>query len=157
MQVEVKGLDQLGKALRALPSVLAKRYLRHATFAAADVIKEEAIALAPVRTGALRDHIATFRRSSDPNTAHYAVGVRRIKFNRKEKTVLRLLRKAQHVKRIAIEGDVYYWRFLEFGTSKMAPRPFLRPAFEGKKDQALDTFRNDLSDNLSAAAAEARG
>lgn len=27
-------------------------------------------------------------------------------------------------------GDTYYWRFLEFGTSKMAAQPFLRPAME---------------------------
>lgn len=27
-------------------------------------------------------------------------------------------------------GDTYYWRFLEFGTSKMRARPFFRPAVE---------------------------
>lgn len=28
-------------------------------------------------------------------------------------------------------GDAFYWRFLEFGTSRMAPHPFVRPAMKG--------------------------
>ncbi len=27
-------------------------------------------------------------------------------------------------------GDAFYWRFLEYGTSRMAPRPFVRPAMK---------------------------
>lgn len=27
-------------------------------------------------------------------------------------------------------GDAFYWRFLEYGTSKMAPHPFIRPAMK---------------------------
>ena len=27
-------------------------------------------------------------------------------------------------------GDAFYWRFLEFGTAKMAPHPFVRPAMK---------------------------
>ncbi|URF02967.1 MULTISPECIES: HK97-gp10 family putative phage morphogenesis protein [Cupriavidus] len=32
--------------------------------------------------------------------------------------------------------EAFYGRFLEFGTSKMAAQPFLRPAFEAKKGAA---------------------
>ncbi|MNT67142.1 hypothetical protein D3C72_2052590 [compost metagenome] len=32
--------------------------------------------------------------------------------------------------------EAFYGRFLEFGTSKMAAQPFLRPAFEAKKGPA---------------------
>lgn len=32
-------------------------------------------------------------------------------------------------------GDTYYWRFLEFGTSKMKARPFFRPAVEDSSVQ----------------------
>lgn len=36
-------------------------------------------------------------------------------------------------------GDTFYWRFLEFGTAKMAAKPFIRPAFAQKGNVALDT------------------
>ena len=37
-------------------------------------------------------------------------------------------------------GDTYYWRFLEFGTSKMAAQPFLRDAIESKQSEAISEF-----------------
>jgi HK97 gp10 family phage protein len=36
--------------------------------------------------------------------------------------------------------DGYYWRFVEFGTVKMAARPFLRPALEAKKMDAVEAM-----------------
>ena len=32
-------------------------------------------------------------------------------------------------------GDTFYWRFLEFGTKNMPPRPFMRPAMEESMGQ----------------------
>lgn len=37
-------------------------------------------------------------------------------------------------------GDTFYWRFLEFGTEKMAARPFMRPAIEATGQKAADVF-----------------
>lgn len=34
-------------------------------------------------------------------------------------------------------GDTFYWRFLEFGTSKMAAKPFMRPALFQKGNEAM--------------------
>jgi len=151
-QVTVNGLDALGEALKNLPDNIAKKYLRQATFAAANVIKEDAIARAPVRSGELQDHIAVFKRSSDADTAHYAIGVRGIKkLSSKQRRTAAMLRKIAGVERLDISGQLFYWRFLEFGTSKMAARPFMRPAFEAQKTTAIDVFR----DTLAASVAEA--
>lgn len=151
--ITVSGLDEIGRALKDFPQIIGQKYLRRATFTAAALIESDAISRAPVRTGALRDHIAIFKRSSDGNTAHYAIGVRGIRLNRKIKKVLRILRRANGT-RTAIAGDTYYWKYLEFGTAKMAARPFLRPAFEAQKEAATQVFRTSLAEGVIAAAAE---
>lgn len=38
-------------------------------------------------------------------------------------------------------GDTYYWRFLEFGTSKIAAKPFLGPALDQTKNAAIEAVR----------------
>ena len=41
-------------------------------------------------------------------------------------------------------GVVEYGRFVEYGTSKMAARPFLRPAFDAGKKEALRIFKAEM-------------
>jgi HK97 gp10 family phage protein len=155
MEVRVDGLEELGKALKDFPTVLAQKYLKRATFTAAALIEADAISRAPVRTGLLKSKIAIFKRSSDGNTAHYAIGVRKLRLNTKIKKVLRILRKANGGESgVQLQDEAFYWRFLEFGTAKMSARPFLRPAFESQKNAALEVFRVTLADGVQAAAAE---
>ena len=155
-EIEVKGLRELGEALKNFGPVLAKKYLRRATYEAAKVIEADAESRAPVRTGTLKSKIAIFRRKSDENSAMYAVGVRPVKLSRKVKKVLRILRKANGT-RTSIDGDAFYWRFLEFGTAKMAARPFLRPAFEAQKAAAIDAFAKSLADGVEKASLDVAG
>lgn len=42
----------------------------------------------------------------------------------------------------------FWWRFLEFGTSKMAARPFMRPALETNVDKATDAIVTELRRQL---------
>ena len=157
MRIEMLGVAQLARELDQFPQVLAKKYLARATYTAAAVIEADAIARAPVRTGELKAHIAIFKRTSSPTSADYRIGVRGIKLNRAGKRLASALRRALGVRRINIAGDYYYWRFLEFGTSKMAARPFLRPAFEAQKANAVEVFKTILADGVQAAAAEVKG
>lgn len=45
-------------------------------------------------------------------------------------------------------GDTYYWRFLEFGTQKMAAKPFMRPAMESGKNEAFQAAAAKLEKEL---------
>lgn len=45
-------------------------------------------------------------------------------------------------------GDTWYWRFLEFGTSKMGARPFMRPAMLSKKDEVFSTITKLMREEL---------
>lgn len=152
--VQVNGLAELGRALQQFPIVLGQKYLRRATYTAAAVIEQEVENRVPVRTGELKSHVTIFRHQMTDLSCNYDVGVRGIRLTRKVKRLLRVLRKTGGLARVPIQGDSYYWRFLEFGTAKMAAKPFLRPAFEATKDNAVDVFRTTLADGVIAAAAE---
>ena len=41
-------------------------------------------------------------------------------------------------------NDPFYWRFLEFGTRKMAARPFLRPTAGAKGGEAIQKFMESV-------------
>ncbi|MEZ5951183.1 MAG: HK97 gp10 family phage protein [Planctomycetaceae bacterium] len=45
---------------------------------------------------------------------------------------------------VSSKNDNYIPKFLEFGTSKMAARPFYRPAYESKGEQAKQTTMDEL-------------
>ncbi|MNN92971.1 hypothetical protein D3C81_2113340 [compost metagenome] len=48
-------------------------------------------------------------------------------------------------------GDTWYWRMLEFGTSRMAARPFLRPVADQAGQKAVDTFARHFNQALDRA------
>lgn len=53
-------------------------------------------------------------------------------------------------------GDTFYWRFLEYGTSKMPAQPFMRPAIEQTAQQATDEFVKQYDKALARAIKRAK-
>lgn len=45
-------------------------------------------------------------------------------------------------------GDTWHWRLLETGTSKMAARPFMRPALNNNLDSVQETFVDDFGNQI---------
>lgn len=161
--VTVNGLDELAHALDNLPQVIAKRYLRRAMVAGLSLIKDEAQQRCPVLqipddrriAGALRDAIIIFRdRSPENMTEKYYVTIRKIKLTRAQKKVIRILNRGG--KTLGILEDAFYGRFPEFGTSKMAAQPFMRPAFESQKENAVAAFSDSLRASLPAIVEESK-
>ena len=145
MQVKIFGLEQLKKALNQLPVEIQQKALRSAVSASAKVVVDAAIAKAPAGdTGNLKKAIYRYRSRSGSGTGGetYLVGVRKGK--KAYANTARNRRLNRVGKKYTVEGEAYYWRYLEFGTVKMQAKPFMRPAFEGSKSRILDVMKERL-------------
>jgi len=54
------------------------------------------------------------------------------------------------------EKGAWYWHFVEFGTVKMPAHPFIRPAFDAVKDEALNEFKRHLTQGIFRAVRKVR-
>jgi HK97 gp10 family phage protein len=140
------GLADILRALKELPrEIVAKGGpLTQGLAAAGKIVRDRARQLVPVSDGEgqhLRDQII-LARDREPTRAgvghRYMVTVRfkgrKYKNNKSNRRAGRVGKKYAHY------GDFYYWRFLEFGTSTIPARAFMRRAFEGSKSEMLSTF-----------------
>ena len=53
-------------------------------------------------------------------------------------------------------NDGWYAHFLEFGTSKMSAKPFLRPAIESRQDEVLQTTKQYIATRLPQEVEKAK-
>jgi HK97 gp10 family phage protein len=49
---------------------------------------------------------------------------------------------------VTFNQKAWYARLLEFGTSKMAARPFIRPSYEAKKEEAGSAVINKIQESV---------
>jgi len=131
----ITGAKELEAALRALPKATAKSVLRNALKNAAAPTVAAAERMAPIGpTGDLSNSI----------------------------TVKAQLKKTQQGSSKVGDVEMYvgattptgaHAHLIEFGTSKMSAKPFMRPAWESTKRAVLRNFERELWASLSAAAA----
>lgn len=151
-KVEIEGMQELQAKLLELPKRLAKNAVRAATGAAAAVIRNEIKLRAPVYTGAVSDG------HPPPGTLKRAVVSKYITelsndFEAVFKvTVRKGKRFTKQGKKQNLSQDAYYAMWVELGTAKMAARPFFRPGYEAKKQEALDALIQKLRDRLEQEA-----
>jgi HK97 gp10 family phage protein len=157
--VKVEGLAELTRRLRALPPEIAGKNggpLRKAIGRAAVIIRDEAKRRAPVDLGVLRDNIVAARnRRSTQGTEGYYVEVRRK--SRRFGNTKRNRQKGRVGQSYTYDGQAYYGMMVELGTQHMRAQPFLRPAFEAKKEEAATVFRTELSKAIDAAVRKLGG
>jgi HK97 gp10 family phage protein len=140
--INVKGLRELDRTLKQLPARLGEKVMRAALRAAGQVIRKDAITRVPILKAPSK-----YRK---PGTVKRAIVIKR---SRKDKFGVYVTVRGLKAKQIkAFKGgkvnkaaaqnpdDPFYWLFLEFGTAKLTKTPFLRPAFEAKKFEALRKF-----------------
>jgi len=152
--VRIEGLAQLDRALKELPQRIANRGLRASVYAGAKVIRDEARSRAPKAAQSLGP------KQPPPGTLKRSVIMKHIRelSGGGRQTFYVLVRHGKKYrnqgKRGNLSQDAWYWRFVEFGTVKMSARPFLRPAFDMKKNDALTAIKTRLAERIEQAARE---
>jgi HK97 gp10 family phage protein len=148
---KIEGLSELDRRLREFGPKIARNGLRAANYAGAAVMRDAVRETAPVRTGELRANIRIFKRATPNNVVKHAVGARGKRLKYADTAENR--RKRRVGKRYTVDTrNSMVARFLEFGTSKMAARPFMRPAFERSVRPAIEAVRARLEKAVELAA-----
>lgn len=126
--LDFSGLQEIARDLELLSRAENNKVLRDATRAGAEVIKQEVIKKAPVRTGKLKNNVVVLtqkaRRRGDIASGVHIRGVN-------PRTG-----KSDNTMKAGNKRNAFYWRFVELGTSHMPAHPFVRPAFDTRQEEA---------------------
>jgi len=125
--IEIKGLKELETVLKLLPDKPAKKAMNAGLRAGSKVILDEAVRLAPIWSGETKIVMSRGKkRIVFPGMLKKSIIIS--KGGISEKGVLF---------KIKITRLAFYSHMLEFGTSKMAAQPFMRPALDNKGEEAI--------------------
>jgi HK97 gp10 family phage protein len=150
VNIETKLSGDMLAGLERLAEAAGESTLRAAGFAGADLIRNEAKMRAPVKSGVLKASIIVKRAEEKSKGAERQTYLVLVRKGKKKYAKTRFnVRKDRVGKEYQTDGDAYYYKFIEFGTSKMAARPFMRPAFEAMKGQALDAMRDKMREKIA--------
>lgn len=123
--LEVEGFDELMSKIEAMGNL-------------GDDIFDEALKVAsiPILNGAIRN-------APEGETKRLKEGLKISKVYKKNGDKYVLVGTDEKGK-----NSPYYAFMVEFGTSKMSARPFLRPAFESNKRQVLDILKTEIAKGI---------
>lgn len=170
MTVRIEGLSELRQSFSGVATDMRTRTSRLMVAAAGGVVRKEARSLAQAQglrmTGALIKNIVIKRDRSPDGLAQYSLGVRHGRAMGKKAPRRLVLAKNGRVVSAVID-DPFYWWFLENGRnvyhgdgkrrrnirSRVEATPFLAPALENKRADALDA----MATRLVAAIRKANG
>jgi len=148
--LQLHGLKGLLTTLRGLPDEVRGKPLRTGMRKGGNIIRDEARNRVVKHSGFLASEIVV-RRANARNRRragvgkdgeYFTVGVRvgrKAKYsNTKRNQRLRRVGKVYET-----TGWAHYWRHVEFGTKKMAAKPFLTPSAEARGPQAAQAIINE--------------
>jgi len=159
--IKIEGLEELRRALRDLPEALLQtQALSAGVSAGAKVMRDEARSRVLIlkkpdkrRTpGLVRRMLRATRGIRRSSEVSAFVSVRRLT----AKAIGKFKRKTG---KDAADNplDPFYWSILEFGKSTRTAHPFLRPAFDTKKEAAAHAIKDGLRKGIEKAAAKVKG
>lgn len=148
--ITIQGFEELEKALRALPEAVEKKILADSLRAGAKPIHAAAVEKCPVYHGPSRPDVT-------PGQLKKSI---KIKTSRRKGRVRVMVQTGEG----DFKGDEFYGAFVEFGhkigarpsgrgkhsdsRSAVEPHPFLRPAFDEKKDAAATIIADKIREGI---------
>ena len=132
--VRIEGLRELEAALADLPKVTGKNVLRRVLKKAAAPVASDAQANAPTFVGLLSRNVAASSR-----------------LTKRQAGIARKEGKSSAEIHVGVTDPAGVQN--EFGNVHQQAQPFLRPAWDANKDQALRTIADDLGNEIAKAAA----
>lgn len=138
--MKIEGLDEIVRNMREIAKDLKGDPLRASLRKGIAPIVEQARANAPRgETGTLQKAINSRPMPMDDIPQGFSDG--------QEVFVA-----SSRIKKPDAPGNAWYWHFVEFGTEKMSARPFLAPAFDSKRQAAMDAFIEEMRKQLEKNA-----
>ena len=151
--VKIEGANQLLKKLERLPAKCQRKVYSQAVRAGGKVVLDAAKAKAPVDTGTLRRSLVL---RTTPRKKRGEISYSVFPSTKKEpgligKTKAEMVgsrgggRTSRGGRRGGHKGaDYYYPAALEYGTSRMSAKPFMRPAWDSTRGRALKAILGRL-------------
>jgi len=135
--LKIEGFKELAANLRALPDALQRSVILDALTDAAEPMRARMGQLAPRRPGApdIADNIGI-------SVANRIGDVGGGRWEARSDT--------EHAVAVGPTKNFFYGLFLEYGTIKMAARPFMRPAFDTTVQTSLTILSQRLWDAIRA-------
>lgn len=134
VRMKVEGGDKLARRLQMLAEETARKHMREAALEGAEVIRVEAAEKAPRKTGTLAEDIQKEIKKQTKSRVEIHVGPG----------------KKGWYGRLVEEGHAIVRDKKVVG--HVSPKPFLRPAFDEKTDEAQDVIAAELRRRLKADA-----
>lgn len=134
---EFHGFKSLQKELRELPKKVEGQILRKVMRTATKTVAAHVAGTAPVDTGLLARSITTRALKRKKGRVGFRVAIKNV----------------NKIVTVTKEGKRHFYpAVLEYGTSKQAAHPFIRPAFEATVDPVTKQIGEELGDRITKAA-----
>lgn len=137
LEMKTEGFKELYEKLEQLPEKLAVKVLAKAARKAFKPVLEDARNMVPKDSGALRDSLRiTVRKGRGDEPLRVGLRIGRAKGGNAGSDIPPARR----------------WHFIELGTAKLAPHPFLRPALDRNKAAIIEALKTEIAGHLANLA-----
>lgn len=164
MAGSITGLDDVLHRMETMRLNVQKKHVGKASRKAMSIVKKKAQENAkaiddPATREAIHKNIAVRAGRSKSNYSVVRVGILGgAATNKNSKKIVQKQRRKKGEAAPELDentislagGDTRHWRHREFGTSKQAAEPFMRPALADNTDAVIDDFANTLRSDIEA-------